>query len=97
MVQYSVVDHAFGLAADPPRRGVLERLSAASASIGWLGRALRLVAERNEDAHPAARGGELVATERSAVPAGACLCLTPPRHQRLDRFAQVVEPTKGAR
>src|SRR6188474_2567267 len=102
MVQYSTsVDRAFGALGDPTRRSVLERLGAGSATISELAepfgmsltgmsKHVRLLEEAN-----------LVATEKvgrarrcTLVPAafeGISAWL-----ERLDRFAQVVERTKGA-
>ena len=103
MVQYSeTVDRAFAALADPTRRAVLERLSTGSATISELAepfgmsltgmkKHIRLLEEAN-----------LVTTEKvgrtrrcSLVPdafQGISIWL-----QRLDRFADVVERTKGAR
>jgi DNA-binding transcriptional ArsR family regulator len=103
MVQYSsTVDRVFAALADPTRRAVLERLGAGSATISELAepfgmsltgmkKHIRLL----EDAH-------LVTTEKigrvrrcTLVPyafEGISIWL-----QRLDRFARVVERTKGTR
>jgi DNA-binding transcriptional ArsR family regulator len=103
MVQYSTtVDRAFAALADPTRRAVLERLGAGSATISELAepfgmsltgmkKHIRLLEEAN-----------LVATEKVGR---ARRCTLVPYAfegistwlQRLDRFAQVVERTKGAR
>jgi DNA-binding transcriptional ArsR family regulator len=103
MVQYSAtVDRAFAALADPTRRAVLERLGAGSATISELAepfgmsltgmkKHIRLLEEAN-----------LVATEK--VGRARRCALVPYAFegigtwlQRLDRFAQVVERTKGAR
>jgi len=101
MVQYSTVDRAFAALADPTRRAVLERLGAGSASISDLAepfgmsltgmkKHIRLLEEAN-----------LVSTEKVGR---VRRCMLVPYAfegisawlQRLDRFAQVVERTKGA-
>ncbi len=103
MVQYpTTVDRAFAALADPTRRAVLERLGAGSATISELAepfgmsltgmkKHIRLLEEAN-----------LVATEK--VGRARRCALVPYAFegistwlQRLDRFAQVVERTKGAR
>ena len=103
MVQYSAtIDRTFAALADPTRRAVLERLGPGSATISELAepfgmsltgmmKHIRLLEEAN-----------LVATKKvgrarscTLVPfafAGISTWL-----QRLDRFAQVVERTKGDR
>jgi DNA-binding transcriptional ArsR family regulator len=104
MVQYqtTTVDRAFTALADPSRRAVLERLGSGSATIGELAepfgmsltgmrKHIRLLEEAN-----------LVVTQKigrarscTLVPyafEGISMWL-----QRLDRFAQVVERTKGNR
>jgi len=103
MVQYSrEVDRAFAALADPTRRAVLERLGTGPASISDLAapfgmsltgmkKHIRLLEEAN-----------LVATEKIGR---ARRCTLVPYAfegistwlQRLDRFARVVERTKGAR
>src|SRR5919206_106106 len=103
MVQYgTTIDRAFVALADPTRRAVLERLGAGSATISELAepfgmsltgmkKHIRLLEEAN-----------LVATEKVGR---ARRCTLVPYAfegittwlQRLDRFAQVVERTKGAR
>jgi len=103
MVQYpTTVDRAFAALADPTRRAVLERLGGGSATVSELAapfgmsltgmkKHIRLLEEAN-----------LVTTEkvgrtRSCTLApyafeGISIWL-----QRLDRFAHVVQRTKGAR
>jgi DNA-binding transcriptional ArsR family regulator len=103
MVQYSTtVDRAFAALADPTRRAVLERLGLRSATISELAepygmsvtgmrKHIRLLEEAN-----------LVSTEKVGR---ARRCMLVPSAfegisawlQRLDRFAQVVERTKGDR
>ena len=103
MVQYSTTaDRAFAALADPNRRAVLERLGSGSATISELAepfgmsltgmkKHIRLLEEAN-----------LVATEK--VGRARSCTLVPDAFegistwlQRLDRFAQLVERTKGAR
>jgi DNA-binding transcriptional ArsR family regulator len=102
MVQYQTVDRVFTALADPTRRAILERLGGGSASVTELARPfgmsltgmrkhIRLLEEAN-----------LVATEKVGR-VRSCM-LVPDAFegisawlQRLDRFAQVVEITKGAR
>src|SRR5918911_1488540 len=103
MVQYPApVDRTFAALADPTRRAVLERLGTGSATVSELAepfgmsltgmkKHIRLLEEAN-----------LVTTEKvgrarrcALVPYafdGITMWL-----ERLDRFAQVVERTKGAR
>ena len=102
MVQYPTIDRAFAALADPTRRAVLERLGTGSASVTELAepfgmsltgmrKHVRLLEEAN-----------LVATEKVGR---VRRCMLMPYAfegisawlQRLDRFAQVVERTKGAR
>ena len=103
MVKYSkAVDLAFAALADPTRRAVLERLGTGSATISELAdpfgmslagmmKHIRLLEE-----------AELVTTEKVGR---ARRCTFVPYSfegistwlQRLDRFAQVVERTKGER
>jgi DNA-binding transcriptional ArsR family regulator len=85
------VDRAFAALGDPTRRAVLERLGSGSATISELAEPFRLLEE-----------ADLVTTEKvgrvrrcTLVPyafEGISTWL-----QRLDRFAKVVERTKGAR
>ncbi len=101
MVQYETIDRTFAALGDPTRRAVLERLGAGSATIGELAepfgmsltgmrKHVRLLEEAN-----------LVATEKVGR---VRRCVLVPYAfegitawlQRLDRFAQVVERTKGA-
>jgi DNA-binding transcriptional ArsR family regulator len=103
MVHYSsTVDRAFAALADPTRRAVLERLGTGSATISELAepfgmsltgmkKHIRLLEEAN-----------LVATakvgraRRCTLVPYACEGVST-WLQRLDRFAQVVERTKGGR
>ena len=103
MVQYqTTVDHAFAALADPTRRAVLERLGSGSATISELAQPFGMSLTGMKKHIRLLEGAELVATEKicrarkcTLVPCafeGISTCL-----QRLDRFAQVVERTKGAR
>ena len=100
MVQYSPTDRAFSALADPTRRAVLERLGSGRAitelaepfgmSLTGMKKHVRLLEE-----------AELVTTEKVGR---VRMCTLVPYAfegistwlQRLDRFAQVVERTKGA-
>ncbi|HEY4346514.1 MAG TPA: metalloregulator ArsR/SmtB family transcription factor [Gaiellaceae bacterium] len=103
MVQYpAVVDRAFAALADPNRRAVLERLSAGSATISELAAPFGMSLTGMKKHIRLLEEGQLVTTEKvgrsrrcTLVPyafEGVSIWL-----QRLDRFAQVVERTKGAR
>ena len=103
MVQYRAVDQTFAALADPTRRAVLERLGRGGTatitelaepfgmSLTGMKKHIRLLEEAN-----------LVATEKVGR---ARRCTLVPYAfegisswlQRLDRFAHVVEQTKGAR
>ena len=102
MVQYSPVDRAFSALADPTRRAVLERLGLGSATISELAEPFAMSLTGMKKHIRLLEEAELVTTEKigrvrrcTLVPdafegVGTWL-------QRLDRFAQVVERTKGAR
>src|SRR5437588_12856878 len=103
MVQYSSsVDQAFAALADPTRRAVLERLGAGSATISELAEPFGMSLTGMKKHIRLLEEAELVTTEKigrvrrcTAVPyafEGISTWL-----QRLDRLAQVVERTKGAR
>ena len=103
MVQYSAtVDRAFAALADPTRRAVLERLGAGSATISDLAEPFGMSLTGMRKHISLLEKAELVTTEKVGrvrrcmlVPCafdGVSMWL-----QRLDRFAQVVERTKGAR
>jgi DNA-binding transcriptional ArsR family regulator len=103
MVKYSTtVDLAFAALADPTRRAVLERLGTGSASIGELAEPFGMSLPGMQKHVRLLEEAELVTTEKvgrvrrcTLVPyafEGISTWL-----QRLDRFAQVVERTKGAR
>jgi DNA-binding transcriptional ArsR family regulator len=103
MVQYSTtVDLAFAALGDPTRRAVLERLGAGSATISELAAPFGMSLTGMKKHIRLLEEAELVTTEKvgrvrrcTLVPyafEGISTWL-----QRLDRFAQVVERTKGAR
>ena len=102
MVQYSTtVDRAFAALADPTRRAVLERLGAGSATISELAEPFGMSLTGMKKHIRLLEEAKLVATEKVGR---ARRCTLVPYAfegistwlQRLDRFAQVVERTKGA-
>ncbi|HEU4977504.1 MAG TPA: metalloregulator ArsR/SmtB family transcription factor [Solirubrobacteraceae bacterium] len=103
MVQYeSAVDRAFAALADPTRRAVLERLVAGSATVSELAQPFGMSLTGMKKHIRLLEEAELVTTEKIGR---ARRCMLAPFAfegistwlQRLDRFAQVVERTKGAR
>ena len=103
MVQYSpTVDRAFSALADPTRRAVLERLGAGSATISQLAEPFGMSLSGMKKHIRLLEEANLVATEKIGR---ARRCTLVPYAfegistwlQRLDRFARVVERTKGAR
>ena len=103
MVQYTTtVDRAFTALADPTRRAVLERLGLGSATITELAEPFEMSLTGMKKHIRLLEEAELVTSEKVGrvrrcrlVPyafEGISTWL-----QRLDRFAQVVERTKGAR
>jgi DNA-binding transcriptional ArsR family regulator len=103
MVQYSTtVDRVFAALADPTRRAVLERLSGGSATISELAEPFGMSLTGMKKHIRLLEEARLVTTEKvgrtrrcTLVPyalEGISMWV-----QRLDRFAQVVERTKGAR
>src|ERR1041385_5360915 len=103
MVQYPpTVDRAFSALADPTRRAVLERLGAGTASISELAEPFGMSLTGMKKHVRLLEEARLVRTEKGGR-VRACM-LVPYAFegistwlQRLDRFAQVVERTKGAR
>jgi DNA-binding transcriptional ArsR family regulator len=103
MVQYQrTVDRAFVALADPTRRAVLERLGAGSATITELAEPFGMSLTGMKKHIRLLEEAELVTTEK--VGRARTCTLVPYAFegisrwlQRLDRFAQVVERTKGAR
>ena len=103
MVQYqSTVDRSFAALADPTRRSVLERLGAGSATISELAEPFGMSLTGMRKHIRVLEDANLVATEKVGR---ARRCVLVPYAfegisawlQRLDRFAQVVERTKGER
>ena len=103
MVQHSTtVDRAFAALADPTRRAVLERLGAGSASISELAEPFGMSLTGMKKHVRLLEEANLVATAKVGR---ARTCTLVPHAfegistwlQRLDRFAQVVERTKGDR
>ena len=103
LVQYQTpVDLAFAAIADPTRRAVLERLGAGSATISELAEPFGMSLTGMRKHIRLLEDANLVVTEKVGR-ARSCV-LVPYAFegistwlQRLDRFAQVVQRTKGAR
>jgi len=102
MVQYTLtVDRAFAAVADPNRRAVLERLGAGSATISELAEPFGMSLTGMRKHIRLLEEAELVTTEKVGR---VRRCMLAPYAfegistwlQRLDRFAEVVERTKGA-
>lgn len=103
MVQYPpTVDRAFAALADPTRRAVLERLGAGSATITDLAEPFGMSLTGMKKHIRLLEDAELVTTEKLGR---VRMCMLAPYAfegitawlERLDRFAQVVERTKGTR
>jgi len=103
MVQYSpTIDSAFAALADPTRRSVLERLGAGSATISELAEPFGMSLTGMKKHVRLLEEANLVATQKIGR---ARVCTLVPYAfegistwlMRLDRFAQVVERTKGER
>ena len=103
MVQYSeTFTRTFAALADPTRRAVLERLGAGSGTISELAQPFGMSLTGMKKHIQLLEEAELVRTEKVGR---ARICTLVPYAfegisawlQRLDRFAQVVERTKGAR
>ena len=103
MVQYSpTIDSAFAALADPTRRSVLERLGAGSATISELAEPFGMSLTGMKKHIRLLEEAELVTTQKVGR---ARRCMLAPYAfegistwlMRLDRFAQVVERTKGER
>ncbi len=101
MVQYPpTIDRAFSALADPTRRAVLERLGAGSATISELAQPFGMSLTGMKKHIRLLEEAQLVTTEK----VGRVRSCTLAPHafkgistwlQRLNRFAQVVEQTKG--
>jgi len=102
-VQYqTTTDRAFAALGDPTRRAVLERLGAGSATISELAEPFGMSLTGMKKHVRVLEEAELVTTEkvgrvRSCTLAPYAIEGISTWLQRLDRFAQVVERTKGAR
>ena len=103
MVQYpTTVDRAFAALADPTRRAVLERLGSGSATISELAEPFGMSLTGMKKHIRLLEEAQLVTTEKVGR---VRRCMLAPYAfegistwlQRLDRFAQVVERTKGDR
>jgi DNA-binding transcriptional ArsR family regulator len=103
MVQYSTtVDRAFAALADPTRRAVLERLGSGSATISELAEPFGMSLTGMKKHVRLLEDAQLMTTEKVGR---VRKCTLAPYAfdgisswlQRLDRFAQVVERTKGDR
>jgi DNA-binding transcriptional ArsR family regulator len=102
MVQYSPIDRTFSALADPTRRAVLERLGAGSASVSELAAPFGITLTGMKKHIRLLEEAELVTTEKVGR---VRRCTLAPYAfeglttwlQRLDRFARVVERTKGDR
>jgi len=96
------IDRAFAALADPTRRAVLERLGTGSATISELAEPFGMSLTGMKKHVRLLEDANLVATEK--VGRARSCTLVPYAFegisawlQRLDRFAQVVDRTKGAR
>ena len=103
MVQYPpTIDLAFAALADPTRRAVLERLGSGSATISELAEPFGMSLTGMKKHVRLLEDAELVMTEKIGR-VRRCMLVPYPFEgistwlQRLDRFAQVVERTKGDR
>src|ERR1700693_4079250 len=103
MVQYSpTVDRAFAALADPTRRAVLERLGSGTAQISKLAEPFDMSLTGMKKHIRLLEEGQLVTTEKVGRVRRCMLAAyrsdgSSTLLQRLDRFAQVVERTKGDR
>ncbi|HWJ32289.1 MAG TPA: metalloregulator ArsR/SmtB family transcription factor [Gaiellaceae bacterium] len=103
MVQYTTaVDAAFAALADPTRRAVLERLGSGSATVSELAEPFGMSLTGMKKHIRLLEEARLVTTDK--VGRSRTCTLAPYAFegisawlQRLDRFARVVERTKGAR
>ena len=103
MVQHpTTVDRAFAALSDPTRRAVLERLGSGSATISQLAQPFGMSLTGMKKHVRLLEEADLVTTEKIGR---VRTCMLAPYAfegittwlQRLDRFAQVVERTKGDR
>src|ERR687895_1125154 len=102
MVQYLQIDRTLAALADPTRRVVLERLGQGSATISELAEPFGMSLTGMKKHVRVLEGAELVTTEKVGR---VRRCMLAPYAfegisawlQRLDRFEQVVQRTKGDR
>jgi DNA-binding transcriptional ArsR family regulator len=103
MVQYeATVDRAFAALSDPTRRAVLERLGTGSATISELAEPFAMSLTGMKKHITLLEEANLVTTEKIGR---TRRCTLMPHAlqgisswlQRLDRFAQIIEQTKGER
>jgi DNA-binding transcriptional ArsR family regulator len=108
MVQYSQTDRTFAALSDPTRRAVLERLGRGSASISELAEPFGISLTGMKKHVRVLEEAELLATEKVGR---TRLCTLGPRRlddvhewiasyrrmldERLDRFGELLERTKG--
>jgi DNA-binding transcriptional ArsR family regulator len=108
MVQYPQIDRAFAALADPTRRGVLERLGRGNATISELAEPFGMSLTGMKKHVRVLEDAELVRTEKIGR---ARQCSLGPRRlddvqqwiemyrrmleERLDRFGELLERTKG--
>ena len=109
MVQYPQIDRTFAALADPTRRGVLERLGRGSATISELAEPFGISLTGMKKHVQVLEGADLVRTEKVGR---TRRCSAGPRrledvqawtetyrrmlNERLDRFGELLERTKGA-
>ena len=109
MVQYPQLDRTFAALADPTRRAVLERLGGGSATISELAEPFGISLTGMKKHVRVLEEAELVTTEKVGR---TRICSAGPRRledvqewtqsyrrmleERLDRFGQLLERTKGA-
>ena len=108
MVQYQPIDRTFAALADPTRRGILERLGRGSATISELAEPYAISLTGMKKHVQVLEDAGLVTTEKVGR---TRRCSAGPRHledvrewtdayrrmleERLDRFGQLLERTKG--
>ncbi len=101
MVQYSTtIDRTFAALADPTRRAVFERLGRGSATIGELAEPFGISLTGMKKHVRVLEEAQLVRTEKVGRARRCSLAPRPLAHveawlQRLDRFEELLERTKG--
>jgi DNA-binding transcriptional ArsR family regulator len=109
MVQHSPIDRTFAALADPTRRGILERLGTGSATISELAEPFGITLTGTKKHVQVLEDAELVTTAKVGRERR---CALGPRRlddveqwvgmyrrmleERLDRFGELIERTKGA-